>query len=233
MSTEKYFFCHLQKTGGTALWRRLQHHFGPDGVYPGPDDGAPPRNTTSVDHLLEVWERRADEIQVVCGHFPLCTTELLGGSFRTFTVLRDPVERVISNLRHRRQREGSPEQPLAEFYDPLYVALLLRNHMTRMLSLEPGELDDEAMLTQIDDDEARLQTAIDALDSIDIVGFQHDFDALCSRLESTFGWDLGERLRMNTSTGDHRIDDDLRVRIEDDTRRDRVLYAHALATRVP
>ena len=40
---------------------------------------------------------------MVTGHFPLCTTELLGGAFTTFTVLRDPVERTLSYLRHHRK----------------------------------------------------------------------------------------------------------------------------------
>ena len=32
----RYFFVHLQKTGGTALFRRLRHHFGVEAVYPRP-----------------------------------------------------------------------------------------------------------------------------------------------------------------------------------------------------
>ena len=52
--------------------------------------------------LLERWEARRDEIQVVTGHFPLCTTELLDADFTVITVLRDPVERTLSYLRHHR-----------------------------------------------------------------------------------------------------------------------------------
>lgn len=230
MAADRYFFCHLQKTGGTALWRRLQHQFGAAGVYPGPDDGEPPASTTRLSNLHEVWARRGDEIQVVCGHFPLCTTELLGGGFRTFTLLRDPVDRVVSNLRHRRDLEGHPEQDLAELYDPLYVALLLRNHMTRMLSVRPDELDDEAMLSQIDVDLDRLDDAVAALDAMEVVGFQDDFDGFIGALEHQFGWDLGPALRMNTSTGPREpIDDDLRLRIEADNEFDLALYARARA----
>ena len=52
------------------------------------------------------------------GHFPLCTLELLGGSFTTLTILRDPVERTLSALRD--QQERSPElrgAPLELIYD--------------------------------------------------------------------------------------------------------------------
>ncbi len=65
-----------------------------------PDHG---RAAAHIPHLLlERWKARRDEIRVVTGHFPLCVTELLDADFATFTVLRDPVERTLSYLRHHR-----------------------------------------------------------------------------------------------------------------------------------
>ena len=98
----RWFFVHIQKTAGTALWRRLKNQFDPAAVYPGPGDGEPPRTVLSVDHLLERWHARRGEIRIVTGHFPLCTTELLDAPLVTMTILRDPVERTLSQLRHHR-----------------------------------------------------------------------------------------------------------------------------------
>ena len=40
---ERFLFVHMQKTAGTALLRRLRHHFDPDEVYPTRDEqGTPP-----------------------------------------------------------------------------------------------------------------------------------------------------------------------------------------------
>ena len=101
--TDRFFFVHLQKTAGTALIMRMRRHFGRPAIYPDESDKGDVAAVISVDHLLRRWEARAESYRVVTGHFPLCTTELLGSGFTTFTILRDPVERTLSYLRHHRQ----------------------------------------------------------------------------------------------------------------------------------
>src|SRR5262249_27089146 len=98
----RFFFVHVQKTAGTALWRRMKEQFAPAAVYPGPGDGEPPDTVLSVEHLRARWVARRAELRVVTGHFPLCTVELLDAPFVTLTLLRDPVERTLSQLRHHR-----------------------------------------------------------------------------------------------------------------------------------
>ncbi|MGH8979293.1 MAG: hypothetical protein ACRDV7_14530, partial [Acidimicrobiia bacterium] len=66
-----FFFVHLQKTAGTALWKRLQHTFDESSIYPGPGDGSHPDSVLVVENLVERWRLRGDEIRVVTGHFPL------------------------------------------------------------------------------------------------------------------------------------------------------------------
>ena len=75
------------------------------GVYPTPDEQGDVRAVTDLDFLVERLRVHGDEVRVVTGHFPLCTTDLLGGGFTTFTVLRDPVERTLSLLRRRQNAE--------------------------------------------------------------------------------------------------------------------------------
>src|SRR5437660_10304361 len=99
----RYFFCHLQKTGGSSLLVRLRRHFGGRYVYPNYHDGNRVARVISVPLLLQHWAERGAEIKLVTGHFPLCTQELIGGGFGTFTVLREPVSRTLSYLRHRRR----------------------------------------------------------------------------------------------------------------------------------
>jgi hypothetical protein len=227
MSTSRYFFCHLQKTGGVALLRRLAHQFPEAALYPAAIDGSPPATTVSVDHLQQRWAARRDEIRVVCGHFPLCTTELLGDEFETFTVLRDPVERVLSSLRHYwRAHPDERHRDLAEIYaDPMRRALLYENHMVRMLSLNADEMTD-GMYTNITCDQQRLDQAIANLERIDVVGLLCDHAGFCRDLEDRFGWDLGPEIVANvTEPAD--ASEQLRARIAADNTFDIALYEAA------
>ncbi len=100
----RFFVVHMQKTAGTTLRDRLRNHFPEAAIYPnrtdGPDKG---HAVISVRHLLERWQARGSDIRLLTGHFPLSTIELLDGPFVTLTVLRPPVERTLSYLRHQRK----------------------------------------------------------------------------------------------------------------------------------
>lgn len=226
----RYFFVHLQKTAGTALFRRLRHHFGTDAVYPRPEEQGTPEAVLDTALLRQRLEDPGgDRIRVVTGHFPLATVDLLPGSFATFTVLRDPVERTLSFLRH--QREVDPRfagASLEQVYDdPVSTGGLLRNHMVRMLSLRAEEMTDGALTPLVVDDD-RLDAARDALSHrIDVVGLQEHFDELCADLEDTFGWDLGDPLFMNR-TAPAAAPDGLSDRIRVDNDHDVRLYDHAV-----
>lgn len=223
---QRFFFLHLQKTAGTALWRRLQQQFEPASVYPGPGDGQPPATVLSVPHLLERWRLRRDEIRIVTGHFPLCTVELLDAPFTTLTLLRDPLERTLSYLRHHReQTPADHERSLEEIYsDPIRFELI-HNHMVKMLSMTTHEMTDGA-LTHIEFTQARLDRAEQRLQEIDVVGFQEDFGAFCGELTARFGWDLGREVFMNRSTPVE-VPAALRERIATDNALDVELYAFA------
>jgi hypothetical protein len=225
---QRFFFVHLQKTGGTALFRRLRHHFGTAGVYPMPRYQGPPESVLDVELLAERFAKHRSDIRVVTGHFPLCTVDRLGVPFATFTVLREPVERALSFLRHQRREEprfhGAPLERIYE--DPVCRDGLIRNHMVRMLSLRPEEMSDGA-LTPIVADEDRLAAARDALERrIDVVGVQERFDEFCDTLARRFGWRLG-RPQFANRTPPMEVSEDLRQRITSDNELDGRLYRFA------
>jgi hypothetical protein len=221
-----FFFVHVQKTAGTTLWRRLKRQFRPEHVYPGPDDGRPPVSVLVVDHLVERWNARRGEIRLVTGHFPLCTTELLGADFVTFTLLRDPVERTLSSLRHHRERTAADrDRSLEEIYDDPIRFELVHNHMVKMFSLTTAEMTDGA-LTHVDFTPAHLERAKDGLRRVDVVGLQTDVDGFCAELERRFGWTLGSSQVANKTTPVD-VPDSLRRRIALDNELDAELYEFA------
>jgi hypothetical protein len=224
----RYFFVHLQKTGGTALYQRLRDHFGPAAVFPTPEEQSDLRSTTDVDFLLDRFEAHRDELKVVTGHFPLSTVELFDVPFVTFTVLRDPVERTLSLLRKRSQSDVQFQgRALDDIYADGALDDIIHNHMVKMLSLNTAEMTSAPLIAHVDFDDADLALAKRNLEQrIDVFGLQERFDEFCMLLETRFGWDLGPP-RFANRTEQRVVDDDLRGRIAADNRMDVELYQFA------
>jgi hypothetical protein len=227
--SSRFFFVHVQKTGGTALFKRLKRHFGDRAVYPDASDGdvvtvAP---QLSVDVLLSRWQERRDEIRIVTGHFPLCTTELLGGEFTTLTVLREPVARTLSYLRHHRElTPRDHDKPLELIYEDAFgFQTLVHNHMVKMFSLTPNEMTD-GTLTPVEFVPAHLDRAKRQLATVDVLGLQERFNEFCEHLTYRFGWQLGEPLHANR-TEPVAVSDSFRARVAEDNWMDVELYEHA------
>jgi hypothetical protein len=221
---ERFFFVHLNRTGGTALLRRLRAQFPPEAIYPGPGDGEPPTSTISVDHFLERWATRGSEIRLVAAHFPMAVTDRVGVAFRTFTLLRDPVERTISNLGHYRQvtPEAQGRSLEAIYAEPLRFDVV-HNHMVKMFSLTPAEMTN-GMLTSVTFTPERLQRAKDRLAGVDVIGLQSGFAAFCAELEARFGWTLGPDGFMNRTLEAIEVSDAFRAQIARDNADDVELY---------
>ena len=227
---ERYFFVHMQKTAGTALRTRLMNHFGEVAIYPSQyrDGTDRPKLVLSTNLLRDRMAARGHEIKVITGHFPLCTAELIDGPVTTMTLLREPVVRTLSYLRHHRDNEPSDRyKRLEEIYeDPLRFHGFAHNHMTKMLSLTSAEMTDNAMLARVDFHEGHLERAKEALAGIDIVGVQEQFEDFCQELSARFGWDLGEPEVLNRSTPSV-ASEDFRARIAEDNALDIELYRFA------
>lgn len=224
---QRYFFVHLQKTGGTALYQRLRDQFGVDAVYPTPDDQGSPRAVIDTDFLAQRFSAHRDRLRVITGHFPLCTADLLGVPFSTFTVLRDPVDRTLSFLRHQRMIEDRfAASELEEIYAERGLHDLVDNHMVKMLSLTTDEMTAGTM-TPMTFDRSRLDTAKHNLaERIDVFGLQEHFDEFCGEIAARFAWNLG-RPRFANRTPALDASADLRARIADDNRYDVELYRFA------
>ena len=180
--------------------------------------------------LLERWPERRDQIRLIGGHFPLCTRELLDADFTTFTVLRDPVERTLSYLRHHRELNRTDwDLTLEEMYeDPahlMHFRHFIGDHMVKMLSLRTEEMTD-GMMTLVDLDRDRLEEAKRALGDMDEFGFQEDLEGFAQRLEQRWGWRLGGP-RRDQPTAPVKVSRSLRRRIAEDTALDRELYEYA------
>jgi hypothetical protein len=232
LGAQRFFVAHMQKTAGTTLRDRLRATFPDEQIYPNASDGADPRiSVISVAHLRERWAARGEKIRLLTGHFPVRTIELLGVPFVTMTVLRHPVDRTLSFLRHqaeRRQRGATEHTPLLEIYeDPFRLRHMMQNHMVRMLSLSPEEmLAHDGVLTPVPYTRERLEVAKAALASLDLFGLQDRFEDFCAELSRRYGLDVGRPLRTNTTQPDD-APDGLTDRIAEHNALDMELYDYA------
>jgi hypothetical protein len=226
---QRFFFVHVQKTAGTTLLIRLGEHFAAEQIYPDDTDGDKFGNMPqmNVDLLVERWPARRRAVHVVAGHFPLCTAQLLGDRFTTFTVLREPVERTLSYLRHHRKLTPEDhDKSLEEIYeDPLRMERLVHNHMVKMFGLTVEDMT-AWLMTPVDFTPEHLERAKRGLETIDVVGLQEDFETFCAELTRRFGWDLGPSVVAN-DTPHEAVSDAFRERIASDNQLDVELYEFA------
>jgi len=218
--TRRYLFIHVMKTGGTSLALHLLKEFEPQAVYPdasldrrGPDDFAP---YASVSDLEALSPARRAEIRVYAGHFPYVARDLIGPDAETFTLLREPVERTVSVLKHfKRLRARYRDLTLDAIYDdPVVFPFFVENHQTKVFAVAAADrpnafasalsfdeirdrLDvpgyaESAVTMDVPDtitvDDARLARAKANLAAVDVLGCDEQFHDFVEDLRARFGW---------------------------------------------
>jgi hypothetical protein len=203
----RFFFAHVQKAAGTSLFAQLQRHFDRNQIYPdASDDFARPAPVLLVSHLRERYRIRRNEIRIVTGHFPVRASELLGDEFITLSVVREPVERTLSFLRHHQRRTPvDAERSLEELYDdPIRFHGLIHDNMVKMFSLSPQEMiAGDGLMTHVHDfTPGRLDRAKAGLAEIDVLGLDVHFSEFVDELSARFAWDLGAPMHANRTEPD-------------------------------
>jgi hypothetical protein len=254
----RFFFVHVMKTGGTSFVFQMTTNFAPAEVYPhealdrrAPTDVEP---YASVDDLERLTPQRRAEIRVFTGHLPFVARELIGPDVVTLTLLRDPVARTISVLKHfKRLYARYRDLPLDAIYDDdIVFPHFVHDFQTRVFALErsdhprafagaadyrslrsaleapPGS--PAALTPPITIDAARLARAEQNLDAVDVVGVNEEFAAFVAELRHRFGWwadGATYDARANVSSEPWVASDALRARIARESSNDHALYQHA------
>jgi hypothetical protein len=223
-----YFFMHVMKTGGSTFQRHVSANFERLDTYPSTEKGEERRLAyTSIERLRGLDAERRRSTRFFQGHLPFLAGEIVGADI-TLTVLRDPVQRTLSMLRHcKRYVPRFADASLEEIYDDGFIfPMYIRNYQSKLLSMT---LDDEPKghTDVIVVDEARLETALTNLERIDILGLQERYDDLLDELRREHGWHIRDVPSQRVSTEDWPFPAHLLERIAADNAADVTLYERA------
>lgn len=185
-----FLYLHIPKTGGSTLnsmlytqykttsGQKAEYGWWRDGVYYLPD-GFIRQPAGDIENQVRRGIQRPDT-SAVLGHFAFGLHEYLDRPARYMTMLRDPIQRVLSLYHHMRQfKRIDPEMTVERFVSEPHVQEAC-NDQTRRLA---GECVANAC------DRSTLTRAINNMESaIDIVGVTERFDASVLLAKKKFAW---------------------------------------------
>jgi hypothetical protein len=230
----RFFFIHVMKTGGTSFAiHHLGKAFAEDAVFPNAvDDETSYLLDTSpywrVGALRGLDDERWSRTQAVRAHYPFCARHLMPpGDLTVLTVLREPVDRVVSYLRHcQRYHPNHQQMTFEQIYEERgWIEGFATNHQTKVFSM--GEDDDPRFCYQpMVVDEHRLDVAKANLATLDLIGTQERFTEFVDECGRRYGWPTtrGKRQRKSAGFPAHAS---LRRRIEADNEIDIEFYRFA------
>lgn len=248
-----FLFLHLMKTGGTTLLAHLEENFPPGTMYPDPRtdplatyDGL---EYGSLERLRTVGMAGRDHVRAYTGHFPHLAVDIVRPDV-TITLLREPVERAVSLLRQVQAadaEQGGEPRPLEAIYeqDPSRW-MMIQDYQVRQFALTADELAERGALIDgyfpggerpaadvahfvfLPVDDRRLQRAVAALESVEVVGLQSDFDAFLDQLWRRYRWRLPAWHRRRVASAGAPVPEALRRRIAEDNAHDVEFHARAV-----
>ena len=227
----RFFFVKVMKTAGGTLLQQILANFEREQVYPY-ERYDPDMETANygIDYLTGLSAERRDAIRVFTGHFPFVAVELLGMELTTITILRDPVERTLSYLRHcKRHHEQHRDLALEEIYeDPFFYPCFIENHQAKQFAFTVEDQPADATWTCSMSTAARLELAKANLARVDVVGLQERFDDLLEELHERYGWTVAAVANRNVSDGEgDGVAESFRRRIAADNEADMEFYEFA------
>jgi Sulfotransferase family len=223
----RYFFVHIMKTGGATFRQHVYANFGDGEVYPVP-------NVDNMDHawlvsyLVNQPETRRANFRAYTGHFPFVATEMLPEELTTLTIIRDPVARTISYLKHcKRYHDYHRDWSLEEIYhDEFHFECFIHNHQTKIFSMTADDKL-ESYMDIIEIDDRRLELAKRNLEKIDVLGLTDQYPQFLEEIRDRFGWRFGPAPNRRVSREQWVAPPELREQIAADNAADMAFFEHA------
>lgn len=179
-----WLFVHIMKTAGTSF-RTYMNQVAPGRIFPddadlGPTAGQYIGPNRFVEHL-EDGKVNPGRTDYMFGHFPLWITEDVPEHWNIATVIRDPIARTVSMIRHHRERRNLKHLSYEDILsDDNFRAKLIENYQTKVLGAERRDL--ASANDAMPSDGTTLQRAKKRLLSVAFLGITENID------ESVAAW---------------------------------------------
>jgi hypothetical protein len=236
------FFVHVMKTGGLSFNEAMRSHYPLESVYPRPAYGERVAWKVSPRALLAADPARLSKASYFTVHMPAWIAEAVAPDFLRVTVLRDPVERTISHLRHIARRHAA-YHCIEDIYDDETWADRLANYQTRLFA--ESRSDHDQRLRPVDRGQLRhywftaighhpgrlgesdLDSALDRLRAFDVVGTTDQLADVVRRVLCRIGAQPQPAPHVNAAADGLRGSASLRRRIAEDNELDIQLVEEA------
>ena len=181
----EYAFLHIPKTAGTSLRFSLERALGSSAVFPSQDyltrrGGGYP----NYPELAAITHGLSDELKFLQGHLLLPQVEILAPDARIIAVFREPVERVISLIKHRLAESGDQAISEAEISERFFLNPLAGGFANGQIRALLGRPEMENSPSQI------LQLATAKLVSIEFLGVSDNYIELLETIGNAAGVSL-------------------------------------------
>lgn len=203
---ESLYFCHIPKTAGTSVRYLLESVVEEDQTYPLSADIRHPRGYPLFGDFVGGFVALPTKPRLVRGHYHLSCGRLLGENAKSLVIFRDPVARVVSELKVLVGLQGFGQDRLRRSMDSGIVPNL-DNLQTRMVRgdidvAEPNGLSDRhhLLITEPIGDETRaLEEAMAAVSSCGFYGTVEGLGPLMTDVLDYLGAPRTQVPRENTA----------------------------------
>ena len=194
-SEKSVIFLHIPKVGGTTVNKIIDRQYKPNTIYRvRDDDSRHKRIQDCVDEFKVLPVAEKEEIEVVMGHMGFGIHNFLPQPSVYITMLRDPVERVISyyyyvlrTSNHYLYQKVTSEKISLEDCIRLGISTELDNSQTRILSASNGDSDSPITFGQCN--EEMLKRAKKNLQEYFVgVGLVESFDKSLLLFKKLLNW---------------------------------------------
>jgi Sulfotransferase family len=187
-------FLHIPKTAGSSLYSVIQRQYPPGQMYV-------IAKVSETEKFRVLPEQKRNSVRMLMGHLPFGTHgAFTEGATEYFTLLREPVDRVMSNYfhiysdpaHHFHRQLHAKKYTLCQLLETGKI-LNLNNCMTRFLSGDAKRKYDEC-------DHAMLEKALVNLSAFALVGLQENFELFLVRLMERYRWKNPYHFKKRIST---------------------------------
>ena len=217
-----HFFIHIPKTAGTAFKKLLEEkHLGgrffPSRAYVDKNGGLYPH----LPELIKLDQPRKTP-SILIGHYPYATQQMVKGVPKKIVILRDPVERVISNIYHIKnydtRMEGKTPEEVYKLGSWHFSNLQVRYLTDKGIHPNMRFLDGKPLK------QPQLKSAVANMRSCEVVGISKQLDRTVDLANKALGWSLSTPKQVNVARTPKVISDKLRKRIIADNQLDQKLF---------